>query len=467
MQERLAKHTPRGEIDRIGFFGKLPTHGDFVSWGLPVELQRQLQDWLQSGLQTVHEKMGEGWRGAFKAMPSWRFIVEQGLWSPLPLAGVLVPSADRVGREFPLVILSQIHASADHPFQLYKDDSWFTAVEAIAESGVQRDFQLESFTTALQKLRSLRPLDAEEDAARGASKRAKETLWWRVAAGTRAVQGFRNPGSPRSEDFIRLIGQLKPAVEPTAMGSVQLPATEALVVQSAVQRTQPSLQTPAFKWEHAFQTHPGTRQRLNCDALLTANSAGLFAVADGFGDTAGAADAAKLTIHLAGQATMEGPIETRLQDLKGKLGRANSLLRSRTEASSTAVVDAASLAVLMLDQSTVVALWAGDARCYLLRDGMLRCLTRDHVQVGMKRSLTRGVGLNATFHGDHVVEDLRLGDCFLLCTAPLARALPDRAIAEILLAQPPHEVPRVLIENALIAGCPDNITALIVHVQAG
>lgn len=467
MQDRASRPSLKSDADRIGFFGKLPTHGDFVGWGLPVELQRQLQDWLQSGLQAVREKWGEAWLAPFKAMPPWRFIIEKGLWSSHPLAGVLVPSADRVGRGFPLVILSQLHSVAEHPFQFYKDETWFTALEAIAESGVHRDFQLDSFTTALQKLRNLHPFDAHEGQSSGSVRRTKETLWWTVTPGSRSVQGFRNPGPPRSEDFLRFLTPPKSMVDSSERVPVMpVPKQTEETAPLLSKEIAPAQKSPGLKWTHSFQTHPGTRQKLNCDAILASGSAGLFAVADGLGEAGGAGDAAKLAVHLAGQAVMEGSLEVRLQDLKGKLGRANTLLRSRTEASPTAQGDAASLVALVLDDRGAATFWSGDARCYLLRDGLLRCLTRDHVQVGMKRNLTRAVGLNPTFHGDHVVEELKPDDCFMLCSASLARAMPERSIAEIMLTHSADDLPRILLENALIAGCADNITILAVHVQA-
>ncbi|MFC3970967.1 PP2C family protein-serine/threonine phosphatase, partial [Rhizobium lemnae] len=159
-------------------------------------------------------------------------------------------------------------------------------------------------------------------------------------------------------------------------------------------------------------------------------------------------------------------LEARLHDLRGKLARANSLLRSRNAALGRPVSDAVSIAVLLLDVDSFVALWCGDTRCYLLRDGMLRCLTRDHVQIGMKRSLTRAVGLNAVLQADQVADDLRENDQFLICNAPLTCTLSERTVAEIMLSEQVLDVPRSLVENALIDGCTDNLTSLIVHVSA-
>ncbi|MFD1745001.1 type VI secretion system-associated protein TagF [Rhizobium helianthi] len=464
--DRAAIHHLK-EQDRIGFFGKLPAHGDFVGWGLSADLQRLLQDWLQAGLQAARERHGEAWQRTFKSMPPWRFLIEEGLWSNHAIAGVLIPSEDRVGRGFPLVLLSQIQQSGEHPFRFYKDETWFTALEAIAETGLRRDFQLESFTAALQRLRRIRPVDdSEMETAKGHRSR-RESLWWTVAPGTRDVQGFRNEGPPRKDDFVRLFPPAPAEAEavcakhsPLAPSEPQ-PHLQRVGLPVMLEATRPRLSA----WSHAFETHAGTRGRVNADALLASGAAGLFAVADGAADSSSSAEAAKLAVHLAGQAVMEGSFEQRLREVRGKLGRANTLLRSRMDHPAAPSADVASVAVLMLQASAFAALWAGDARCYLLRDGMLRCLTRDHVQIGMRRSLSRAVGLETTFQPDTIVDQLQLHDTFLLCTAPVMRALSERVVAEIMLSEKASDVPRTLVENALIAGCADNMTILAVHVH--
>lgn len=465
-----ARHGLKGEAERIGFFGKLPTHGDFVSWGLTVKLQRSLDDWLQVGLRTAQEGLGETWLRTFKAMPPWRFFIEEGLWSGHGITGVIVPSSDRVGREFPLVLLSQIQQAGEHPFQFYKDDAWFTALEAIAQSASRRDFQLDSFTGSLQKLRIPRAIDRQnEDEGRTSSRTARQSLWWSILPGSRKVQGFRNEGAPRKDDFLRLLqaGDIEPdlkveTVRPLLAGPpAETVVSHALHQTNAIGRAQPFL-----CWSSAFQTHEGTSGQPNADALLASNAVGLFAVADGLEDDASAVEAARLTVNLAGQAVMEGTLEQRLQEFRGKLGSANALLRRTAEGNAEKRPHAASLAALLLNDDAFAVLWAGDARCYLLRDSMLRCLTNDHIQVGMRRSLSRAVGLASTFHMESVSEKLRSQDTFLLCTAPLVRAVPERAIAEIMLSEVLADVPRILIETALISGCPENITALAIQATA-
>ncbi|MDO1583096.1 type VI secretion system-associated protein TagF [Rhizobium oryzicola] len=466
MQDRALKSPPTADTKQIGFFGKLPSHGDFVSWGLAADLERQVQDWLQAGLKEAREQLGERWEASFKDMPPWRFIIEPGLWSAGALAGAVLPSCDRVGRNFPLVIIAQIADFREHPHQLYKDETWFTAVEAIAEGCIRRDMPLDEFTGNLQRLRKPRPVDPSEPGARPTQRQVPETLWWTVQPGTRHVRGFRNVGAPRPADLMTLIGA---AAEHGVAETPQQHTLSATVASPAAAKpamVPPLPAKPALTWTHAFATHAGTRDKLNADALLASKATGLFAVADGVGDAPAAAEAAKLAVHLLGQAVMEDGLEARLQEAKGKLGRANSLLQSRVRSEQDGASESASVIALLFAGHTFATLWAGDARCYLLRDGMLRCLTRDHVRVGMKRSLSRAVGLTPSFSPEWVMDDLEPEDRFLLCTAPLLRALPERAIAEIMLAEQPAALPGSLIENGLIADCRDNMTVLSIHVRS-
>ncbi|WP_170973361.1 type VI secretion system-associated protein TagF [Rhizobium sp. FKY42] len=460
----------KGEAERIGFFGKLPTHGDFVSWGLTVKLQRALEDWLQIGLRTAQDGLGESWLRTFKAMPPWRFFIEEGLWSSHGVAGVIVPSSDRVGREFPLVLLAQIQQAGEHPFRFYKDETWFTAVETIARSASHKDFQLDSFTESLEKLRAPRAIERRnEEEGRNGSRTVKQSLWWTILPNSQKVRGFRNEGGPGKEDLLRLLQAGDITLDLTMATPPPLPAqlpAEAVVSPAVYQTHSLGHAQPLLCWNSAFRSHEGTGGQPNTDALLASNAAGLFAVADGLEGDPSAAEAARLTIQLVGQAVREGPLEQRLQELKGKLGTANTLLRRRAEGRATNGAGAASLAALLLSGDDFAVLWAGDARCYLLRDSMLRYLTRDHIEIGMRRSLSRAVGLAPTLQMERVGEKLRPQDTFLLCTAPLVRAVPERAIAEIMLSEAAADVPRVLIETALISGCPGNMTALVVQTNS-
>lgn len=95
-----------------GWWGKLPGTGDFSHRRLPEAPRARLDGWLQAelaGLRARHE----GWQRAYLGAPLWRFVLGPQLLTDEPWLGVLMPSVDRVGRYFPLVILQTVHAVLD------------------------------------------------------------------------------------------------------------------------------------------------------------------------------------------------------------------------------------------------------------------------------------------------------------------------------------------------------------------
>lgn len=83
-----------------GFFGKLPTSGDFVARGLPPGLRRPLDRWLVGRFGGADDWPAGGWRGTLP-------------WRGGGLALLVLPSADRRGRGFPLAALCLTPAGAD------------------------------------------------------------------------------------------------------------------------------------------------------------------------------------------------------------------------------------------------------------------------------------------------------------------------------------------------------------------
>lgn len=87
-------------------FGKLPSHGDFVSRGLSDALGRALDGWLSASLAEASAL--PDFDTLYAAAPVWRF---RATFSDLPHCGVLALSVDAVGRRFP--ILAGVHGSSE------------------------------------------------------------------------------------------------------------------------------------------------------------------------------------------------------------------------------------------------------------------------------------------------------------------------------------------------------------------
>ena len=93
-----------------GWYGKLPTLGDFASRRLEADFIEPWDVWLGECMQAQRDAMGEAWLDAYLHSPPWRFLLMPGVLDGKEpqqmLGGVLMPSVDRVGRYFPLTIVA-------------------------------------------------------------------------------------------------------------------------------------------------------------------------------------------------------------------------------------------------------------------------------------------------------------------------------------------------------------------------
>ena len=88
----------------FAWFGKLPSVGDFVSRRMPYSLQQFWDHFCAAGMDIL--KTGNaisGW-DVWRGCPKWAFIVPAQSGIPMSQLGVLAPSCDRVGRNFPFLV---------------------------------------------------------------------------------------------------------------------------------------------------------------------------------------------------------------------------------------------------------------------------------------------------------------------------------------------------------------------------
>ena len=135
-------------------------------------------------------------------------------------------------------------------------------------------------------------------------------------------------------------------------------------------------------------------------------------------------------------------------------------------------------AAVVLRQSLVVAN-VGDSRAYLLRDGLLHPLTRDQSVVSkllesgalrpeqaehhpLRHVLLQAVGTSAQIAPAMTEIDLRKGDRILICSDGLHGCVSNQNIEAVLRdTQDVAEATRKLVQLALDAGGPDNVTVLV------
>lgn len=143
--------TIKNEVSLIpGWFGKIPSIGDFISRRLPVHFIEMWDKWLQTSIAYSHTQLGEQyWLKLYLVSPIWRFILLPGICGNSLWTGILMPSIDRVGRHFPLTIALPLEPHADCLFTALSAQHWYKSVENQALTVLNIDTMPEDFDMKL------------------------------------------------------------------------------------------------------------------------------------------------------------------------------------------------------------------------------------------------------------------------------------------------------------------------------
>jgi len=134
---------------RLGFYGKLPAKGDFLGRRLPRPFIDAWDAWLQDAIGQSREAMGEAWLEAYLTSPLWRFVLGPGLCGPDPVAGVMMPSVDRVGRYFPLALAITVPECRTPVGLAVGNDAWFARAEELALTTLDESAEFDGFDEAV------------------------------------------------------------------------------------------------------------------------------------------------------------------------------------------------------------------------------------------------------------------------------------------------------------------------------
>lgn len=234
----------------------------------------------------------------------------------------------------------------------------------------------------------------------------------------------------------------------------------------------------------AAMTHPGMKRGHNEDTYVNRPDLGLWAVADG----AGGHSAGEVASGMIAEALESIPpglsASELLAEVRLRIKDTHEALREEAARRGENVTIASTIVVMMARNEHFACLWAGDSRAYLLRDGALQQITRDHslvqelVDAGVVKPedaekhpranvITRAVGaaMDDDFEMDKISDRLMPGDRFLLCSDGLCKTLPADEIAALLGSVDGVPPPEALIAAALDQNASDNVTAVTVEVS--
>ena len=133
----------------LGFYGKIPIKGDFLSRQLPRTFIDPWDQWLQESIATSRSQLNDQWLESYLTAPIWRFALSKGTCDEHGWIGVILPSVDRVGRYFPLTLVAPVN----HTYSLLRiadqEQTWFEQVEQIALSALEQDYDFDKFHQAV------------------------------------------------------------------------------------------------------------------------------------------------------------------------------------------------------------------------------------------------------------------------------------------------------------------------------
>jgi type VI secretion system protein ImpM len=430
-------------IVRSGYFGKVPTQGDFVSNGLPRSLADAFDRWLREAIQQSQRRMGRDWLDAFLVAPIWRMALTSGAIGPDPIAGLMMPSVDRIGRYFPLVIAAPLTGLSPDIREMIALTEWYDAAEKLALSTLDTGFRFPDFDHAVTGL-GMRILPQYWSRARTGKS---ISIWWCGSAPDELIQ-FE--GMPDPQDFDRAF------LRPTAPTEAPPAARQPPVPQAS--RTLLSIDCAAASLK-------GVRSAALMEATVITEDQQAMSVISGVGKLMGTKAAVQIVADTLTAVEHPFSMNDLVAEAKGKLGTAHALLHARHRPSGE--VPAASTVTLLVQAKRYSVLWAGNARAYLLRDGTMTLLTRDHVEARLHGVLSRAVGGPGPLLLDTLTGEAREDDRFLLCSAGLAFALTEQEIAATLArAASAQQAVTCLTQDALIAGVAADVTALAVILSA-
>jgi protein phosphatase len=238
-----------------------------------------------------------------------------------------------------------------------------------------------------------------------------------------------------------------------------------------------------MKLRHSADTDVGKTRDHNEDSFgvgpaeLAERLGDLLVVCDGMGGHAAGEVASKIGVETILSIYYGEASEDRAHALEQAFEQANELIYARGNGS----MGTTGVAALLLHDALHIAN-VGDSRAYLIRDGEIRQISRDHSFVGdqvaaglitadqarsspHRNVITRALGYQSGVTVDLFRWPLQIDDIIVLCSDGLHGLVSDVEIARIAGEATPDDAVHQLIDLANSRGGTDNITVAIVQVE--
>lgn len=138
----------------VGYYGKIPSKGDFVAQALPRSFTDPWDAWLREVLAHSKSELGDKWMEYYLTCPLYHYALSSGICGNQSWLGVMIPSVDSVGRYFPMTICKSFSEKSNGLDLLEKNKEWLEKAETLLLSCLDENFSLEDFESNLSLLKA-------------------------------------------------------------------------------------------------------------------------------------------------------------------------------------------------------------------------------------------------------------------------------------------------------------------------
>ena len=222
----------------------------------------------------------------------------------------------------------------------------------------------------------------------------------------------------------------------------------------------------------------------SCGHFIESDHTAVFVVADGVGGYEGGQVASSMAVEITLQGWQDSPATWGVgKRLHRAVQRANIEVYNRALAVPELRGMCTTATAVAVERGMLAAAHIGDCRLYLLRDGKITQLTKDHTVVGervrmglmseeearkhpKRSSLQRSLGRELIVSIDLITMPLVRDDRLVLCSDGLHGVLLDNEIDQIAKDGDAQSACQRLIATANERGTRDNLTAAVLRIIA-
>ncbi len=167
-------------MNTTGYYGKLPQRGDFVSGKIPTTFKNTWDDWAQQLVIANNELQQQGSAQPWFHLPVYRFYLSSMIAGDNAWVGVMLPSADSVGRLFPFCLARDIDPAISAAEAMASHQAFYETLESLIQQLYSNELSFANLNDTLTQLDAETAVTAAADTATIARQSSEPALSIRI-----------------------------------------------------------------------------------------------------------------------------------------------------------------------------------------------------------------------------------------------------------------------------------------------